>query len=82
MSFHCSRVSGPHRAGWSKECCVLVRDITVSVLPIIWQMFIEIILFQLGRHTSSHPKLMKEGRMEGATDSGAVGQHFARVVMI
>ena len=53
-----------------------MRDIIISVLPIIRQMFIEIMLFQLGRHTSSHPKLMnkgREGRMEGATDSGAVG---------
>ena len=80
-----ARVSGPHRAGWSKECCVLVRDIIISILPIIRQMFIEIMLFQLGRHTSSHPKLMnkgREGRMEGATDSGAAGQHFPGVVMI
>ena len=48
-------------------------------------MLIEIMLFQLGRHLSSDPKLMnkgREGRMEEATDSGAVGQHFARVVMI
>ena len=71
--------------GWSKECCVLVRDIIISILPIIWLMFIEIMLFQLGSHTSSYPKLMnkgREGRMEGATDSGAVGQYFPGVVMI
>ena len=61
ISFHCSGVSGPHRSGLPKECCVLVRDIIISVLPIIWQMFIEIMLFQLGRHTSSHPKLMNKG---------------------
>jgi len=39
-------------------------------------MFIEIMLFQPGRHTSSHPKLKnkgREGRMEGATDSGVTG---------
>ena len=85
MSFHCSRVSGPQRARWSKQFCVLVRDIIISVLPIIWLMFIEIMLFQLGSHTSSYPKLMnngREGRMEGATDSGAVGQYFPGVVMI
>ena len=62
-----------------------MRDIIISVLPIIWLMFIEIMLFQLGSHTSSYPKLMnngREGRMEGATDSGAVGQYFPGVVMI
>ena len=39
-------------------------------------MFIEIMPFQPGRHTSSHPKLknkVREGRMEGATDSGVTG---------
>ena len=85
ISFHCSRVSGPPRAGWSKQCSVLLRDIIISILPIIWQMLIEIMLFQLGRHSSSDPKLMnkgRKGRMEGATDSGAVGQHFTCVVMI
>ena len=48
-------------------------------------MLIEIMLFQLGRHLSSDPKLMnkgRKGRMEGATDSGAVGQHFTCVVMM
>ena len=64
---------------------MLVRDVIISVLPIIWQMLIESMLFQLGRHTSSHPKLMnkgREGRMEGATDSGSAKQHFPGVVMI
>ena len=79
MSFHCSRVSGPQRALWSKQCCVLVRDVIISLLPIIWQMLIEIMLFQVERHTSSDPKLInkeRDGRREGVMDSGAVGQHF------
>ena len=85
MSFHCSRVSGPPRAGWSKQCSVLLRDIIISILPIIWQMLTEIMLLQVGRHTSSDPKLMnkgRDGRKEGVMDSGALGQHFTCVVMI
>ena len=85
MSFLCSRVSGPHRAGWSQQCCVLVRDIIISILAIIRQMLTEIMLFQAGRHTSSDPKLMnngREGRREGVMDSGAAGQHVTCVVMI
>ena len=65
--------------------CSTEGYIIISILHIIWQMLIEIMLFQLGRHLSSDPKLMnkgRKGRMEGATDSGAVGQHFTCVVMI
>ena len=51
--------------GWSKECCVLVRDIIISVLPIIRQMFIENMLFQLGRHTSLILSWWTRGGREG-----------------
>ena len=48
-------------------------------------MLTEIMLLQVGRHTSSDPKLMnkgRDGRKEGVMDSGALGQHFTCVVMI
>jgi len=48
-------------------------------------MLTEIMLLQVGRHTSSDPKLInkgRDGRREGVMDSGALGQHFTGVVMI
>lgn len=74
----------PTSEDYSKEWCVLVRDIIISILPIIWLMFIEIMLFH-GSHTSSYPKLMnkgREGKEGGSHRLWCCWTIFPRVIMI